>query len=766
MTAICKTIAVHGNHLSALLDYGSDDKKTAIRNDDALSNLFHYAQNESKTSFVDPLTEEMSLLVTGVQCVPEHAEEQFNAIKELYEDNKLSNSHLHEDKKQVIAIHLIQSFKETSISPLVAHRVGLEMLQKSGYMGVVDTHMNKTHVHNHIIINAYHPDGKHKILLDKKTILKLRKTSDEIQMEYGIPIDFHNPSKQLAISKDSMHYGEWNAIKNKSSWKMDLYNTIKLASYSSFNHDDYIAFINRFGYELAEIKKNGDLIWYSPDKTKKISETKLMQEYEPPHKAKSIRKDLRFDYLETYYSWDGRQLSNIENTLRATHNTIVSLSNFLTSNAQKFRRKVYDFDFRQKENIWAQNCKSRYNVNTYGDVNSKLNDIGISLSVNKKQIKDLKDLVEYYRIIGDLATSIQVCQSNLMDLFNYDSMHIDLQLPSFKPIDVSKNNATIMPLSPEQKRTLYHTMKQHPEYRLEYSGKHYSNVSFVDYYNIINFFKYGGKCPSCLTKANEFNFNFLYDRQYEALKQRLSYPPTKKQIAECCQLMKDNGFDDKKYKDRICSLADVINIQNCYTPVPNLGDKLDNSKPSSTDLEKCKAACKRLNYIPEVSFENLTKKQCSRLTSWAVSQGMVPKCLQETISEAESLKLFEQLIECYPDEVKSILRDHRKCAVDLRKLGLSPEQADSYLTQSSKIKHELSSLKHKQAVLSSQYKDLLHLRQVLDFSCDKTYLYGSQEIENAYREDQNKDSKYYNTILENQKLEEALKHEKDFDIDF
>ena len=71
MTAICKTIAVHGDHLSHLLDYGSDSEKTMLHENDALANLISYASNETKTSFVNPLDQETSLLVTGVQCSPD-----------------------------------------------------------------------------------------------------------------------------------------------------------------------------------------------------------------------------------------------------------------------------------------------------------------------------------------------------------------------------------------------------------------------------------------------------------------------------------------------------------------------------------------------------------------------------------------------------------------------------------------------------------------------------------------------------------------------
>ena len=48
MTAICKTILIHGSSLQNILDYGSDQEKTSI-NQNGLSNALEYGANPLKT---------------------------------------------------------------------------------------------------------------------------------------------------------------------------------------------------------------------------------------------------------------------------------------------------------------------------------------------------------------------------------------------------------------------------------------------------------------------------------------------------------------------------------------------------------------------------------------------------------------------------------------------------------------------------------------------------------------------------------------------
>ena len=61
------------------------------------------------------------------------------------------------DKGDNLAFHLIQSFKPGEVDAETAHRLGQQFADevlKGKYEYVISTHVDKNHIHNHIIFNA------------------------------------------------------------------------------------------------------------------------------------------------------------------------------------------------------------------------------------------------------------------------------------------------------------------------------------------------------------------------------------------------------------------------------------------------------------------------------------------------------------------------------------------------------------------------------------------------------------------------------------
>lgn len=213
MPAICKTIAIHGDKLTSLLRYGDNPEKTdLLRN--GLGNVLSYAGNPDKTTLVLPESGEKSLLVDGVLCSPETAESDFRVYRDKYRavhGSEEFKSFKYNDKKSgkektvkrqpITAIHLIQSFSDPDLDPLLVHQIGINMLERLHVQGVCDTHLNADHLHNHIIINAYLPDGQSKFRLNTKRIMEIRTLSNTLLQEYGLPVGFDEPWEQLQKSR-------------------------------------------------------------------------------------------------------------------------------------------------------------------------------------------------------------------------------------------------------------------------------------------------------------------------------------------------------------------------------------------------------------------------------------------------------------------------------------------------------------------------------------------------------------------------------------
>lgn len=92
----------------------------------------------------------------------------------------------------VLAHHVIQSFDpKEPVSAEAAHRIGVELAESitgGQYEYVIATHLDKGHVHNHLIFNAVNMETGRKFRCQKSTIGAIRRTSDELCMKAGLTV--------------------------------------------------------------------------------------------------------------------------------------------------------------------------------------------------------------------------------------------------------------------------------------------------------------------------------------------------------------------------------------------------------------------------------------------------------------------------------------------------------------------------------------------------------------------------------------------------
>jgi hypothetical protein len=132
---------------------------------------------------INPEKTDGKILVSGFQVVPAFAAYEFKATAELAQE--LNGDYTNTGSANVQAYHLMQSFsKKDAITADQAHEVGKrfadEVLQgKHEY--VLTTHIDKGHIHNHIIFNAVsYLDHKKFRSEPYKTVAKLREVSDRL----------------------------------------------------------------------------------------------------------------------------------------------------------------------------------------------------------------------------------------------------------------------------------------------------------------------------------------------------------------------------------------------------------------------------------------------------------------------------------------------------------------------------------------------------------------------------------------------------------
>lgn len=159
--------------LDYTLEYAKNEEKTKnydYKNQSDLRTVLRYASNEDKT--------EKQFFVSGVNCNPSTAYEQFQTVKMQYGK-----------EGGIVAYHAYQSFAEGEVTPTLAHQIGMEFAKKvwgEDYQVVVTTHLNTKCLHNHFVVNSV--SFKHGRRCQKKQWHELRKISDEICRAHALSV--------------------------------------------------------------------------------------------------------------------------------------------------------------------------------------------------------------------------------------------------------------------------------------------------------------------------------------------------------------------------------------------------------------------------------------------------------------------------------------------------------------------------------------------------------------------------------------------------
>ena len=166
----------------------------------AVSDILEYVKDAEKT--------DQGRLVTCFQCNPEIADAEFCFSKRRYQ-----TSTGRKQENDVIAYHVRQSFKPGEITPEEANRLGCEFAErflKGNHAYIVCTHIDKKHIHNHIIWNSTTLDCKHKFRDFLGSGRAVARLSDAICTEHRLSV-IADPKR------GKNHYGRWLGNKAKPS---------------------------------------------------------------------------------------------------------------------------------------------------------------------------------------------------------------------------------------------------------------------------------------------------------------------------------------------------------------------------------------------------------------------------------------------------------------------------------------------------------------------------------------------------------------------
>ncbi|MCM1376402.1 MAG: relaxase/mobilization nuclease domain-containing protein [Muribaculum sp.] len=191
--------------------------------------------NKAVDYICNPGKTDEGILISSYGCSPETAAYDFN-----FALSKTSQSNPNK------AYHLIQSFLPGEVSYQEAHRIGVELADKlleGKYSYVVTTHIDRGHVHNHIIFCAADNVNHDKYHDCKKSYYNIRNISDDLCRE-------HELSVITPGEKRGKTYKEWQSGKSGSAWKEQLKSDIDEAIKNAATYEDCIELIRAKGYEV------------------------------------------------------------------------------------------------------------------------------------------------------------------------------------------------------------------------------------------------------------------------------------------------------------------------------------------------------------------------------------------------------------------------------------------------------------------------------------------------------------------------------------
>ena len=228
-------------------------KIKAIRG--TLSKAIAYILNPEKT--------DEKLLVSSYGCASETAAREFEWTRKIAEQKGMN-------PVRIIARHVIQSFEIGEVTPELAHEIGKQFADEilgGKYEYVLTTHIDKDHVHNHLIFNAVDFVDYHAYKSYKRIYYDMREVSDRLCKENGLSVIPPSQNK-------GMGYKEYTEAKRGTSWKQKLKQTIDRIVITAKDYDDFVRLMQEAGYEI----KTGKYISFRAKGQERFTRSKTIGE--------------------------------------------------------------------------------------------------------------------------------------------------------------------------------------------------------------------------------------------------------------------------------------------------------------------------------------------------------------------------------------------------------------------------------------------------------------------------------------------------------
>ena len=317
------------------------------------------------------------LYIDCSNCSPFCAKLEFDFYRYRY------NNSVKEYNQGVKAYHQVQSFKPGEVTPELAHKIGKEFAKREfgeKFAYIVTTHIDKEHIHNHIISCAYSTDGGNKYHNGGlKDIYRRRNLSDEICKENGLSVIEHN-------RRNWQTYKEWQTNKSGTSWKQELKNIIDKIIVLSHSWEEFLFNMQKENIIVNDKRK---YITFQKEGKRAVRGNTLGENYSKEKISERIENEVN---LKT------------ENDKNYIHNERKNINRIIDTTEDKFQKNIGLNRWANKKNMETSdqlfNELRREGFNSVEDLRNYITDKEI-------EKEDLKEIINFHR------NQLDICQSKL-----------------------------------------------------------------------------------------------------------------------------------------------------------------------------------------------------------------------------------------------------------------------------------------------------------------------------------------------------------------
>lgn len=310
------------------------------------------------------------ILVSSFACSPETADLEFG----------FTLSHCME-KGNNLAFHLIQSFKPGETNQETAHKIGADLAQevlKGKYEYVLSTHIDKGHIHNHLIFCAANFVDYHKYISNRKSYYQIRKASDRCCEQYGLSVVVPGEEKGKC-------YKEYLAQKSGISWKDRLKKAINQSVKYSSSFEEFTLRMNLAGYEVRQEKH---LTFRAEGQQRYISSKTLGNAFTQERVTEKVNRNTDKQTI-LKPERDLRLLIDIDNAIKAMQNPRYAQA----LKVQNLRRTGRTLNYLTERGI-----------DSYTKLDIRYSQIKVAFDQTKAEIKNLeKKIAELSAIVKQLS---------------------------------------------------------------------------------------------------------------------------------------------------------------------------------------------------------------------------------------------------------------------------------------------------------------------------------------------------------------------------